>query len=117
MKEYILFFRMNITQKSAQPTKSQMKIYMEQWMQWIQQIASAGQLAEGGNHLSKEGRVLKSDKSVIHSPYVAYHNSIAGFIIVRAKNLNDASKLAALCPILQGKNTSVEIREVAIAGN
>jgi hypothetical protein len=33
-----------------------------------------------------------------------------------AKSLNDATKIAEKCPILNGENTSVEIREVGNAG-
>ncbi|MBL7777896.1 MAG: hypothetical protein JNK66_06280 [Chitinophagales bacterium] len=38
---------------------------------------------------------------------------IAGYIIILAKNLDEATKIAKKCPILNGQNTSVEIRETA----
>ena len=107
---------MDITTKDSQPSKEQMNIYMQKWMEWINNIADKGQLADGGNHFSKQGRVLKPHNTVTEGPYVSDHNSVAGYIIIRAKNLNDATKLAAKCPILNGENTSVEIREIANAG-
>lgn len=116
MKEFVLLFRMNIATKEAQPTKEQMKIYMQEWMEWINNIADEGYLAEGGNHFSRTGRVLRSDNSITESPHISYNNSVAGYIIVLAKNISDASRLAERCPILKGENTSVEIREVASAG-
>ncbi len=49
MKEFVLLFRMDITNKEAQPTKKQMESYMQQWMSWINEIAGNNQLANGGN--------------------------------------------------------------------
>jgi len=116
MKEFVLLFRMDITNQEAQPTQKQMEIYMEQWMIWINDIANNNQLAGGGNHFSKQGRVLQSNNEIIESPYIANDNAIAGYIIVLAQNLDEATTIAKQCPILKGNNTSVEIRETASPG-
>jgi hypothetical protein len=116
MKEFVLMFRMDITTKDSQPTKEQMNTYMQQWTEWINNIADKRQLADGGNHFSKQGRVLKPHDTITEGPYVSDQNSVAGYIIILAKNLNDATKIAEKCPILNGENTSVEIREVANPG-
>jgi len=58
MNEFVLLFRMDITNKEAQPTKKQMETYMQHWMSWINEIADNGQLADGGNHFSRHGRVI-----------------------------------------------------------
>jgi hypothetical protein len=116
MKEFALLFRMDITTPNAQPTQAQMEIYMQQWMQWINGIAERGQLAEGGNHFSAQGRVLKPNQEVIEGPHVADNNSVAGYILVLADDLDGATDLAKECPILNGQNTSVEIREAAKPG-
>lgn len=116
MKEFVLLFRMDITNKEAQPTKAQMEIYMQQWMSWIHEITEKDQLADGGNHLSRQGRVLKPGGEVVELPYIADDISIAGYMIVRANHLDEATKVAKNCPILNGDNTSVEIRETAIPG-
>ena len=113
MKEFVLLFRMDITNEEAQPTNKQMETYMEQWMGWINEIASNDQLANGGNHFSRQGRVLKSNNEVLEEPYIADNNSIAGYIIVLAENLDEATKIAKKCRILNGQNTSVEVRETA----
>jgi len=111
MKEYVLLFRMDIT---AKPSQKQMDAYMHDWMQWINSIAAAKQLAEGGNHLSyTEARVLKPGNVTENKPYAVNKESVAGYIIVLAKDLDDASKIAARCPILNGEGTSVEVRAVA----
>jgi len=116
MKEFVLLFRMDITNKESQPTKKQMELYMQQWMEWINEISDNDQLADGGNHLSRQGRVLKPNNEIIETSYISDNNSIAGYIIVFAKNLDEATKIAKKCPILNGQNTSVEIREVGEPG-
>ncbi len=113
MKEFLLIFRMDILTPEAQPTQEQMNVYMQDWMQWINSIADNGKLAEGGNHLAYYGKVLRPGNVVENTPYVANNESVAGYIIVNAKDIDDAVSLARKCPIIQGKGTSVEVREVA----
>lgn len=116
MKQFVLLFRMDITTPEAQPTSTQMEIYMQQWMHWIEDIASNNQLADGGNHFSRQGRVLKPGNEMLETPYIADSNSVAGYIVVFAKNIEEATMMAGKCPILNGKNTSVEIRETETPG-
>lgn len=116
MKEFVLLFRMDITNAEAQPTKKQMETYLQQWMSWINEIADNNQLADGGNHFSPQGRVLKPNNEVIEMPHIADDNSVAGYIIILADNLEEATKIAKKCPILNGQNTSVEIRKTATPG-
>jgi hypothetical protein len=116
MKQYALLFRMDILNPESQPTKKQMQVYMQQWQEWINDINQNGQLDEGGSHFSHSGRVIKSNKQIIESPYVAENISVAGYIMILANNLNDATIIANKCPILNGQNTSVEIREIVAPG-
>ncbi len=116
MKEFVLIFRMDITNQEAQPSKEQMETYMQQWIEWINDISDNEQLADGGNHFSRQGRVLKPNDVVVETPHIADNNSIAGYIIFLAANLNEATKIAKKCPILNGQNTSVEIRETSTPG-
>ena len=117
MKEFILLFRMDITTPEAQPTPGQMDIYMQDWMEWINDISAHGQLADGGNHLSNSGTVLRSNDRMIEEPYTSNNESVSGYIIILAKNEKDALSIARKCPILSGEGTSVEVRETATPGN
>jgi hypothetical protein len=111
MKEFVLIFRMDIITKEVQPTRMQMEIYMQQWMEWIESISEKGQLADGGNHLSTKGKVIRPGNEVSDGPYVADQNSVAGYIIILANDIREATSIASKCPILNGENTSVEVRE------
>ncbi len=111
MKEFTLIFRMNLI-SGTPPTPEQMKSYMDNWMKWLDNISSQGKLANGGNSfLPHVGRVLKSDDSINDGIYVADGQSLVGYLVVCTQDIEDAAKIAKECPILQGENTSVEIRQ------
>jgi hypothetical protein len=112
MNEFLLIFRMDIATKETQPTPMQMEIYLKQWDEWINDITAQNKLADGGNHLSTEGRVLRPNNVITDEPYTEKKESIAGYIIIKAKDFNEAVNVAKGCPILEGKGTSVEVRKV-----
>jgi hypothetical protein len=113
MEKYVLLFRMDIITESAQPNAEQMQSYMTSWMKWIDDIAAKEQLAEGGNHFSKAGKLLMPKNTITDGPYTANKESVAGYIIILAKGMDDAINIAQKCPILEGEGTSIEIRETA----
>jgi hypothetical protein len=118
MKEYVLLFRLDILTQEAQPTEAQIKAYMQQWTQWIDSISEKkGQLVAGGNHLQYSGKVIRGGGATSELPYAANQESVAGYIVIKAKNMNDAVSIAQRCPILAGGDkNSVEIRKTASPG-
>lgn len=47
MRQFALILRMDILSPDAQPSPEQMRLYMEQWGEWIGWIQSQGRLEEG----------------------------------------------------------------------
>ena len=113
MKEYVLLFRMDITTPEMQHTPKQMDSYMVDWMDWIDYISERGQLAEGGNHLSYTGRVIRHYDDITEEPYSSKKESVTGYILIYARDFDEAVHIAKKCPILSGEGTSVEVRETA----
>lgn len=111
MKAFMLLFRMDILNASAQPTSEQMESYMRDWKRWTDHIEQQNKLL-GGNHFSREGKLLSKGNHIIDRPYVADNNSVAGYLIIQSENMDEATAIALKCPILQGDHTSVEIREI-----
>lgn len=112
LKEFILFFRMGITNKDAQPSDEQMKIYLKEWDEWINSISSQNRLV-GGNHLKVDGRTISFNKLITDGPYTEKNESIAGYIIIKATGYDEAVAIASGSPILLGEGTNVEVREIA----
>lgn len=90
--------------------------YMTQWNGWLDSISRRGINIAGGSHFSNEGVVIRSSDKIENSPYVHEHNSLAGFIMVEVRDLAEAIDIAKECPILNGQNTSVEIRKTDSPG-
>jgi hypothetical protein len=112
MKEFIFVFRANYSDISkVSPEETQNR--MEQWTKWIDSIASQNKLAEGGNHLSTDGKVLRHKGVITDGPYNENKVSILGYILIKAISYQEAVELAKGCPILGGDGNSVEVREIA----
>jgi hypothetical protein len=114
MDEFLLLFRLDILSKDAQPSPEQMKIYMKQYQDWVGGIAAQNKFI-GGKGLSVEGRVIRSGNVVTDGPFAEIKESIAGFIMIRAKDFDEAVSLSKTCPILGGAGNSVEVRKVVMA--
>jgi len=111
MDEFIVMMRLDLLTKAAQPTPEQMKVYMERYHTWVDGIVAQGKFI-GGTGLSTEGKVLKPNNVITDGPFAEIKESIAGFILIRASDLDEAVQLARGCPILHGEGNSVEVRKV-----
>jgi hypothetical protein len=111
MDEFVLLFRLDILDREAQPSPEQLQVYMKQYQDWVAGISAQNKFS-GGTGLSTEGKVLKPNNVVTDGPYAEIKESIAGYIIIKARDFNEAVALAKGCPILQGEGNSVEVRKI-----
>ncbi|MBT1698355.1 transcription initiation protein [Fulvivirgaceae bacterium PWU4] len=116
MDEYLIIMRLDLITKAAQPSPEQMQVYMKQYQDWVGGIAAQNKFV-GGKGLSTEGKVIKSGSAITDGPFAEIKESIAGFIIVKAKDFDEASGFANACPILRGPGNSVEVRKVVSVHN
>lgn len=111
MNEFLLVFRNDVAETQQQMSPDQMQNLMKTWMDWIGGIAAQNKLVSSGNRLGPDGKVFSPNNIITDGPFVEIKEAIGGYIIVKADNLEDASALAAGCPILN-VNGSVEIRMI-----
>ncbi|MBI3579289.1 MAG: transcription initiation protein [Ignavibacteriales bacterium] len=111
MEEFIILMRLDILTKEAQPSPEQMQVYMKMYHDWVGGIAAQNKFG-GGKRLSTEGRVIKPSNIITDGPYVEIKESIAGFIVIKANNFDEAVAVAKGCPILKGEGNSVEVRKI-----
>src|ERR1041385_4481191 len=110
MNEYMLIFRHEDGQKIASP--EQMQIWMKQTMDWIGGIAAQNKYV-GGNGLPMEGAKVVGHKSIVtNGPFGEIKETIGGYIIVKAVNVDEAVEFAKGCPVLQGPGNTVEVRRI-----
>ena len=112
MKEFILLFRANY-QDIARVPAAETRERNNRWMDWINDLVDQNHLTEGGNHLAPEGKILRSNGEISIESIPGNNESILGYILILASSLDEAAELAKGCPILAGKGTSVEVREIS----
>ena len=110
MKDFLFVFRMN---ESEMPKSSpeEMQANTKRWMDWIGSIAAQNKLTDRGNRLASSGKVLKPNNVIADGPYTEIKESIGGYSIIKADDLDEATEIAKGCPgLLFGG--SVEVREI-----
>ncbi len=111
MKEFLLVFRRDFTSTADQPSPEQLQAMMKPWQDWMGSLAAQNVLANSGNRLASEGKVVKPNKVITDGPYVEMKEAIGGYIIVKANTLQEAAELSKGCPVLMvGGN--VEVRQI-----
>lgn len=116
MKQFLLVFRRDHTASNAALTPEQLQQMMKPWQDWMATLAAAGKLADPGNRLSGDGRVVKPGKVISNGPYIETKEAIGGYITVNADSIDEAAELAKGCPILS-LNGSVEVRMIVAMDN
>ncbi|WP_276374565.1 YciI family protein [Chryseolinea sp. H1M3-3] len=111
MDEYLILMRLDLITKDAQPSPEQMQAYMKMYNDWVGGIAAQNKFL-GGKGLATEGKVIRSNNVITDGPYAETKESLAGYIMIKAKDIDEAVSIAKGCPILMGEGNTVEVRKV-----
>src|SRR4030095_5425618 len=109
MAKFMYLFRSNPTAyRSMSP--EQMQQTMKKWMDWKDTLQRNGHVQQLGERLDATGKVVRGkSKAVTDRPYVEVKDYIQGYMLLEAKDMDQALELAKGCPILESDGT-VEIR-------
>jgi len=110
MEEYMLIFRHQDGKKVASP--EQLQVWMKQTMDWIGGIAAQNKFSGGNGLPFDDARVVWHNKVVTNGPFGDIKETIGGYIVVKAKSVDEAVEFAKGCPVLQGEGNSVEVRKI-----
>ena len=81
------------------------------WMAWIDDLKTKG-LSLGGRPLEHEGRVLKPQgRAAADGPFAEGKEIVGGYLIVLARDLDEACRIGSGCPGLRA-DISVEVRRL-----
>jgi hypothetical protein len=79
-------------------------------MEWKDTLEKNGHVHQFGERLDASGKVVRGkSKSVTDGPFVEVKDSIQGYLVLNAQDLDQAVELSKGCPILDSDGT-VEIR-------
>ncbi len=106
--DYLLLFRGGANPEDMSP--EQMKATMNNWMTWMKGLKKRKQLTSG-QPLEDGGKMLSGPKGGRVAPFRDTPDSIGGYLLIKAKNLTEATKIAKGCPIFNNGGT-VELRSI-----
>jgi hypothetical protein len=109
MEKFMYLFRGEPFAEQTTPEAQQ--AHMQKWMQWMKSLAQKGILV-GGEPLQATGKQVNGkNKVVTDGPYTEAKELIGGYLIVNAKDINEAVEISKGCPVLEvgGK---LEVRPV-----
>jgi hypothetical protein len=109
MPNFLYIFRGGgMNKQSPQELQQQ----MQKWAAWIQQLRQEGHF-KAGEPLEGGGKVVRGrKKAVTDGPYAEAKDLVGGYLLVEARNLDEATELSRGCPGLDVEGT-VEIRPIA----
>lgn len=110
MNDFLLIFRRDESIENKF-TPEQLKEVTKPWQDWMGSLAAQNKLADRGNRLDIDGRVIKPGALVTNGPYVEVKEAVGGYTVIRASSLDEAAEIAKGCPILNA-NGSVEVRQI-----
>lgn len=113
VNDFAFFFRSgDAEQREAMGTPERAQRSMQAWMTWVQQLEANGHLKDPGQPLERDGKVVRGKTRIVTGgPFVEVKDIVLGFMIVEARDLDDAVSLASSCPVVLGGG-SVEVRPV-----
>jgi hypothetical protein len=118
MKDFMLIFRNSVREQEnfINQSPEEMDKEMQLWQKWMEKLAANGNVGEG-NPLMPEGKVIRGTKQfVTDGPYIEGKDLVGGYMIIKAKDLAQATQLSLDCPHLAFNDSTVEVREIIAIG-
>ncbi len=111
MEKFMFLFRGGEHHAHNAKESQAAKDNMQAWMTWMQGLGQKGVLV-GGEPLQPTGKqVTGKNKVVTDGPFVEAKEIVGGYLIVNAKDINDAVEISKGCPIFS-EDGIVEVRQL-----
>lgn len=113
MAEFILIFRRDIHEFTMDYNEALAMVIPgigKKWFSWMGKLHEEGRIVSPYQRISKAGRTVMPDSTVIEQPYAEIKNAFSGFLIIKANDFDEALSIAKDCPNLL-QNGSVEVRK------
>ncbi|MCL6274421.1 YciI family protein [Muricauda sp. 2012CJ35-5] len=93
-------------------SQEEKQAHMEVWGEWMGGLKEKGQLLDG-LPLGDEGRVVHNKGQLVtNGPHAEGAEVVGGYLIVSAKDMDEAVELSKGCPIFDYDGAYVEVREI-----
>ena len=109
---FMLIFRDTTPEKYEAMSPVQRKESLDHWNAWYDGIEAAGQMKHG-HPLRPAGRLVSGQRgeSILDGPFSEAKETIGGYFLITASDIDEATEIARRCPNLVNGMT-VEVRPV-----
>lgn len=108
MSEFMFLFRGGT--KLTSP--AEMQAGMQKWVGWMNDLKAKGHFKAGQPLEESVGRVVTGKwKAVTDGPFAEAKDLVGGYMLVTARDLNEATELSLGCPIFE-RDGVVEVRAI-----
>lgn len=105
----MLLIREDIAQV-REMSEEQMQADIQEYTRWVEGLTKSGHFISG-DPLEPEGRYLTKDTILTDGPFIESKEAITGYILLKAKNLEEAVSIAKSCPVFSAGG-ALEVRPV-----
>lgn len=93
-------------------SQEEKQAHMQVWGEWMGGLQEQGKLIDG-MPLDKDGKVVQNRGEVVtNGPFAEGAEMVGGYLIVVAKDLDEAVEISKGCPIFDYEGSFVEVREI-----
>jgi len=112
MSDFVYLFRSTPqAQEQALGTPERAQQSMQSWLAWIRELEAKGYLKDPGQPLDRGGKVVTGKQRLVtDGPFTEAKDVVLGFIVIQARDLDEALEVSKGCPILD--DGSVEVRPI-----
>ncbi len=115
MSEFVFLFRSTEEgRRAAMGTPEAAQRSLQAWMTWIGNLEKNGHLKSRGHPLETSGKTVRNNM-VTDGPFVEAKELVLGFIVIEARDMDEAIKLASDNPMAV-RGGAVEVRPVMSLG-
>lgn len=111
MEKFMFLFRGGDTHIQNAKDSKEVRDYIQSWVIWQQGLGLKGILT-GGDPLQTTGKQVNGkNKVVTDGPFIDALEMVGGYLIINAKDIDEAVEIAKGCPIFE-ENGKVEVRQL-----
>lgn len=108
MKKFMFLIREDLS-KLAAMSEAELQDDIAAMTAWAEDLAAGGHLLSG-EPLEAETRYLRKNHIATDGPFAEARESVSGYFLIEAEDLDHAVRLAGGCPSLQADKIAIEVR-------
>jgi hypothetical protein len=108
MEKFLFIIREDLKKIKTMSTEER-HAQIPQMLKWVEGIAEGGNYL-WGEPLTPKGRYVSKDEVLTDGPFIEAKEGVSGVMVVTAENLEQASEVAQMCPLVLKGIGVVEVR-------